>query len=463
MGSTTDIAGFIHATSFEDLPPDVVSTMQRCCLDVLGVAVAGRTTDLSRIITAHVRRSFGTTEDPADIMFTGTTASAVGAALAGGMTVDAFDAHDGHRLTKGHAGAAVVPAVLAVMSSLERAGRRSSGRDLLAALAVGYEVALRAGIALHSSVSDYHTSGAWNALGVAAAVARLLRLDVETTRHALGIAEYHGPRSQMMRCIDHPTMVKDGSGWGAMVGVSSALLAESGFTGAPAVTVESERTATHWQGLGAGWQLLQQYFKPYPVCRWAQPAVQAVSDLMAAHRIAGERVAGVEVLTFHEATRLAGHTPRTTEEAQYAIAFPVAAMLVRGRLGAEEISPQALDDPDILALSRRVLLREVDRFNHLFPAERWAEVTLTLTDGRVLRSAPTAASGDPEDPMSDADIRLKFEGSCAGLLPPRHVADLQQAVDTLDGEREPVSRLLGLVRCPVATEGGARQRSDGRS
>jgi len=138
-------------------------------------------------------------------------------------------------------------------------------------------------------------------------------------------------------------------------------------------------------------------------------------------------------------------------------------MLVRGRLGAEEISPQALDDPDILALSRRVLLREVDRFNHLFPAERWAEVTLTLTDGRVLRSAPTAASGDPEDPMSDADIRLKFEGSCAGLLPPRHVADLQQAVDTLDGEREPVSRLLGLVRCPVATEGGACQRSDGRS
>ena len=450
MGSTTDIAGFIHTTSFEDLPPDVVSTMQRCCLDVLGVAVAGRTTDLSRITTAHARRYFGATEDPADIMFTGTTASAVGAALAGGMTVDAFDAHDGHRLTKGHAGAAVVPAVLAVLSSLERAGRRSSGRDLLAALAVGYEVALRAGIALHSSVSDYHTSGAWNALGVAAAVARLLRLDVETTRHALGIAEYHGPRSQMMRCIDHPTMVKDGSGWGAMVGVSSALLAESGFTGAPAVTVESERTATHWRGLGAGWQLLQQYFKPYPVCRWAQPAVQAVSDLMTAHRIAGERVAGVEVLTFHEATRLAGHTPRTTEEAQYAIAFPVAAMLVRGRLGAEEIAPAALQDPAILALSRRVVLRESERYSRAFPAERWAEVTLTLTDGSVLRSVPTTAIGDPENPLSDQAVRQKFGRLCAGLLPLQDVVALEDAVDALADAGEPAARLLGLLRLPVA-------------
>src|SRR3546814_7985834 len=86
---------------------------------------------------------------------------------------------------------------------------------------MGYEVATRAGIVLHGSVSDYHTSGAWNALGVAAVASRLLGLDRERTRHAIGIAEYHGPRSQMMRCIDHPTMLKDGSGWGAFAGVRS--------------------------------------------------------------------------------------------------------------------------------------------------------------------------------------------------------------------------------------------------
>ena len=81
-------------------------------------------------------------------------------------------------------------------------------------LVIGYEIATRAGLALHASVSDYHTSGAWNALAAAAIGARALKLDADWTRHALGIAEYNGPRSQMMRCIDHPTMVKDGSGWG---------------------------------------------------------------------------------------------------------------------------------------------------------------------------------------------------------------------------------------------------------
>jgi 2-methylcitrate dehydratase PrpD len=64
----------------------------------------------------------------------------------------------------------------------------------------------------------------------------------------MGIAEYHGPRSQMMRCMDHPTMVKDGSGWGAMCGVSAARMAKAGFTGAPALTLQTE----YWQNLGAG-------------------------------------------------------------------------------------------------------------------------------------------------------------------------------------------------------------------
>ena len=103
-------------------------------------------------------------------------------------------------------------------------------------------------------------------------------LDEEATRHALGIAEYHGPRSQMMRCIDHPTMVKDGSGWGALAGVSAAYLAAEGFTGAPAVLVDDHPEI--WGSLGARWAIMEQYLKPYPVCRWAQPAVEAVRSVL---------------------------------------------------------------------------------------------------------------------------------------------------------------------------------------
>ena len=91
----------------------------------------------------------------------------------------------------------------------------------------------------------------------------------EVLRQAFGIAEYHGPRSQMMREIDNPTMLHDGSGVGAMTGVSAALLAQRGFAGAPALTVEDPAVAEHWQDLGRFWTIEKNYIKPYPVCRWA--------------------------------------------------------------------------------------------------------------------------------------------------------------------------------------------------
>jgi 2-methylcitrate dehydratase PrpD len=454
VSSRYPIVEFIHDARFAQFPASVVAMAERCCLDTLGVAIAGRVTGLSRIITDYAERFHPEGKDPADILFSGRTANVIGAALAGGMTIDSFDAHDGHRLTKGHAGAAVLPALLALCSNLARSGRLVSGQEFLAALVVGYEVSLRAGIALHGTACDYHTSGSWNALGVAALAARLLACDTETTRHALGIAEYHGPRSQMMRCIDHPTMIKDGSGWGAMIGLSSAYLAKAGFTGAPAITLEGAEVREYWRDLGSEWQFLAQYFKPYPVCRWAQPAVQAVHKLMQDARLRHRDIAKIEIATFHEGVRLAGHAPQTTEEAQYAIAFPVAAMIVRGRLGPDEIAPAALNDPEILAVSRRVQLRESEPFNSKFPAERWAEVTLTLADGRLVRSPATSTLGDPECPLSDRQIEQKFFGLCEGRVPHAVSSSLQKAVQRLAVEGESAENLLQLSRYPVSVPSG---------
>ncbi len=129
MSSGCSIIEFIHGTRFAQLPADVVAMTERCCLDTLGVAVAGRVTDLSRIITDYAERFHAAAADRADILFSGRTANPVGAALAGGMTIDSFDAHDGHRLTKGHAGAAVLPALLALCSALARRGRVISARS----------------------------------------------------------------------------------------------------------------------------------------------------------------------------------------------------------------------------------------------------------------------------------------------------------------------------------------------
>lgn len=404
---TKALYAFVRETPYEALPAAVQRMAERCLVDLVGTAASGLATPLSRIVRQHAVRFFGAGAGTpqARLLFDGRTASPLGAALAGGMTIDSFDSHDGHVLTKGHAGCAVLPGLLAVADASERP---VSGAEFLTMLAIGYEVALRAGIAQHATCPDYHTSGAWNALGVVALAARHGQFAEAPFRHALGIAEYHGPRSQMMRCIDFPTMLKDGSGWGAMVGLSAAYLAADGFTGAPALVIESDAVKELWSDLGERWRMLEMYFKPYPICRWAQPAVEASLILRRDNKVDPAAIRKVVVETFHESARLDQHRPATTEEAQYSLPFPVAAAIVRGKLSPADISGAALTDPAILDMSDRIELREADDLNARFPAERFARVQFHMSDGNVLSSATTPARGDAERPLSDAQILEKF-------------------------------------------------------
>ncbi len=396
---------FIHDLRYDDLPEDVLRQAQRCLLDLIGTAAGGSVTDTSRLIRDHAARHFGAgSGSGARLMLDGRRVSPPGAALAGGLMIDSLDCHDGHVLTKGHAGVAILPSLLALMD----AEGDVSPREFLTALVLGYEIGTRAGIALHTTGCDFHSSGAWGATGCAALGARWLRLSEAQTREAIGIAEYHGPRSQIMRVVDHPTMVKDGSGWGAMAGLSAAYLAADGFTGAPALTWEADEVADIWADVGSRWRILEQYFKAYPVCRWAQPAIEAALSLQRAHHLTVDQIGRVEVVTFHEGTRLSTRIPVSSDEAQYSLPFSVAAALVRGQVGAAEVSGAALYDAAILRVSEAIVLTEDEGYNAKFPVERWAHVVFHLPDGSVLRSAPLEARGGELNPLSDDDLREKY-------------------------------------------------------
>ncbi len=388
----------IHSLRWRDLPEDVRQRTEMCLLDLIGIAAGGMGTRLSAIIRDHAVEAFG---GDAPMLFDARRASPPGVALAAGMTIDSLDGHDGFNPAKGHIGCALFPAALTLA---DRAG--ASGAEFLAAIAMGYEIGARAAMAQHATVPDYHTSGSWGAVTAAAAGARLLRLDPEQTRHALGIAEYHGPRSQMMRCIDHPTMVKDGSGWGSMAGVSAVLLAARGFTGAPAINVEE--APEHWADLGKRWRIREQYFKPYPICRWAQAPVEGVLALARAHDLTSDRVERIEVATFHEAVRLATRRPQGTDAAQYSTSFPCAVALVRGGITPADIADDALDDPEILRLSESMVMTDCETANALFPARRVARVSLVLRDGTRLDGAETTPRWDHEAPPSEDELRRKF-------------------------------------------------------
>jgi len=399
---------FIHQSRWQDLPKSTREMAVTCVIDLLGVAASGTSTKLSGIIKQHALEQFAsaTPERSARLLFDGRRCSASGAALANGMTIDSVDAHDGYRPSKGHAGCGLLPGILALYDQYQSPDTPLS--DILLTTVQGYELACRAGVALHASVPDYHTSGAWVAVAVSGVGSRIMGLSAQQTREAVGIAEYHGPRSQMMRCIDHPTMLKDGSGWGAMAGVSALLLAMNGFTGAPAITIEADDVSGYWQDLGSTWLIEEQYFKPFPVCRWAQPAVVASLALQKEHHFTVNDIAQLTIGSFHESVRLATREPQDTEQAQYSMPYPVAAALVHGTFGLGQIDESILFDEDVLALSRDIRLEEKDVYNAQFPARRISDVTITLKDGRHFESGPVEATGDPETPLSFDQLNDKF-------------------------------------------------------
>ncbi len=438
-----DPAGFIHSLALKDIPDEVRRRALLCLLDLAGVAACGRATPVSRIVHDFAAEHQLGGRHGARMIFDGRRVSLPGAAMAGAATIDSYDAHDGHRLTKGHAGVVVLPALLAVED--EMAPSRD-GAEFLTRLVLGYEIAIRAGVALHATVPDYHTSGAWNALAAAAVVSRALGSDRETTRHALGTAEFYGPRSQMMRCIDWPTMVKDGSTYGGQIGVSAALLARGGFTGAPAITAEAPEVAVYWNDLGTRWRILEQYFKPWPICRWAQPAVAAAQKLRA--EAAGRMIESVRIRTFHAAARLDVREPADTDAAQYALPFPVAAMLAHGVVDGATVTT-GLRDRATLAMARRIVTETDPALDAQFPARRIAIVELLLADGTKLVSPATEARGDPEDPLDDAEIVAKAEAALVPRVGTSRSAAIRAEIDALSGTNS-ARALVDLLLTPVS-------------
>lgn len=430
-----------------DIPDSALDMAATLLIDTVGVAAGAAGLDAGCLARDHAVafHGAGAPEHAASLMFDGRGASIPGAAFAAATQIDNLDAHDGLNRTKGHIGCAVVPALFAFAQHRPDL----TARDGLRALVVAYEVAARAGLTLHATVSDYHTSGAWNALGVAALGCRIGGAGPDQLRHAFGIAEYHGPRSQMMREIANPTMLHDGSGMGAMVGCMAALLASSGFTGAPAITVDSDAAAPHWADLGTVWSIEQNYIKPYPICRWAHAALDALAALMRAYGFHARDVVRIDVNTFAESAALFPGMPTTTSQAQYSLPFALAAMLVNGRIGPDEITGPGLSNPEVAAVLPRITVREAARHSARFPTGRWSDVTVELADGTRLDSGDVNARGGPEAPMEMREVEAKFH-LMAAALPERRRRALWNMRDRLCHPGAAFEDLARLVRASLA-------------
>lgn len=414
-----EVARFVADLRWDDLPDPVRQQARMCLLDNLGVTLAGTLTSVSRIVASYAARTWP--GKAATILLHNKRSSPAGAAFANGWTANAIDSDDIIRYA-GHAGGQVFPVALALAEA-----RALDGAHLLTALVVGYEVAHRAGRCWHDAHQVYQSEGSWGSVACAATAAHLMKLQPEQIMHGLGIAEYHAPNAPMMEDIDHPAMVKHAMGWGAMNGVVSAELAAEGFTGTPSI-LSLEKYRPWVCDIGQNYIMvdgLTRKRKGFACCAWTHGAAEGAKRLVDQNSIPLVEIATIRVETFHEGWRLGADLPTSTEEAQFNMAWPLAAMLVDGEVGPRQTLEHRLRDVEIQRLARKVELVESEELNDLADLfekgdrrGHWASrVTLVLRDGREFRSGiEDGGFRFPPPVWGEAEIEAKFRWLAAHVL-----------------------------------------------
>jgi len=442
------VVDFVTEMSWSQLPPSVQHTARLALLDTLGATLVGRLTPVSRITAEYAETCWP--GDEATILLHDRRASAVGAAFANGYAANGIDIDNCALYTRGHPAAQIVPTALALAEA-----RNLTGAEMLTGIVVGHEVAHRAARIWHATHDVYQACGSWGSVACAAVAAHLMGLNKEQTHHALGIADYHAPNLPMMRDIDDPAMVKHGIGWGAMNGITSAELAQRGFTGVPSLFgFEAYRDWT--ADIGEHYLIVNGLaWKRYACCAWDHAAIRGADQLMEAFDFSAEEIERVRVETFHETVRLGTDLPSTTEEAQFTLAWPLAAYIVDREVGPGQILEAALGREDIRRLANRIELVETEELNQLYrmacegdPRGKYAsKVTIELHDGRVFETGPV--EGDinyPQEPWTEGDLENKFRWLTGHVLGQKRIdalIDILRAFEDLSDVRTLTDLMTG--------------------
>jgi 2-methylcitrate dehydratase PrpD len=440
MSATDELMAFVQDIDHTLLPGGVISQAKRCVLDLLGVAIAGSNTRMAKVSTRFAPGQFG--PGGATLVGSRLRLSEVGATWANGICASALDMDDGHRLAMGHPGAAVIPTALAIA---ETTG--ASGGDFLAAVVAGYEMAVRVSV---SRIPDYkahhYSTGIWGAPGSVAAAGKLLKFDRRTFQSALGIALAHGPFPPG-GAFAFDSMVKETIGWAGVVGCSSAFLAREGFAGPEDMLDRSRRydTAQLVQDLGREFAILKTYFKPYASCRWSHPAIDGALNLVREHGLQPEEVEQIHVEGFQQITMLRDYSPATTVAAQYSLPFALALALSHGGIGPGELAEANLHNKQLMGLAQRVKVSVDPELDRLFPAKTATRVTIR-TDRGTFKATVEYPRGNPENPLSEAELAEKFFSLTVEAIGEERSRELKEAVEHLEqmDNVTPLARLLGF-------------------
>ncbi|HYG41636.1 MAG TPA: MmgE/PrpD family protein, partial [Bordetella sp.] len=346
----------------------------------------------------------------------GTTAFSPTAAWINGSVSHAVEFDDIFRDAVYHPGCPVIAAALAVAEEQD-----ASGIALLNAIVVGYEISTRIGAAVQPAHYRYfHTTGTVGCFGAAAAAAALAAPgDATAMRHALATAASFAAGLQQAFRSDAMTKALH-AGNAANAGVRAGLGAAHGLTGAAAMLdgpvgfgaalADSPDWSTATQGLGDRYNILQITQKNHGCCGHTFAAIDAALALRAAHGLAPADIEQIGVDAYQTTLDVTGNRdPRTPFEGKFSLFYVLAHALIHGSVRLDAFEPARLADPTLRALMARITLRADPALTVAFPAQRAARVTVRTRDGATHSHFAPTRKGDPEAPLSDADLHDKFD------------------------------------------------------
>lgn len=420
------LARFAREITYEKLPAEVVHQARICLLDLVGTACAGATALPGHVVTEIIEEAGGSPQ--AVLIGRKEKVPALSAALGNGLYAHALELDDLHRTSILRPGSPIIPAALA---AAEKFG--ASGKELITAIVVGYEVGIRIAEALTPTHYNFwHTTGTCGTFAAAIAAGKVMNLDEDQLINALGHAgtqaaglmELHYSPEGMMSKPLHASKA-------AQNGLFSALLAAGGYTstqtilsgerGFLRVFAPKAKMEKIVEGLGEDFRIMQISFRIYASTRHTHAGI----DLALRLRNKGIKPEDIELLriqTYSVARGLVGEPfPETIYEAKFSLPFCVATALVYGHVGIEDFTEERLRDPVLEEIMSHCTV-EIDPLIDAHYPQKWAaKLNVILRKSSVDHEQTDFPKGDPENKLSLEQLQTKFRRLSALLLPPSKV------------------------------------------
>ena len=425
----SQVAEWVSRVAFDDLPHDVVEATKRRILDVIGLAYAGAETPFGRATTAAAIAM--SPPGPARIIGARDRVGVTTAAFANAALPQALEFDDTHNESIVHMSSPAVAAGLALAET-----QTISGHDLILAIAIANEISCRVG-----SVSSgqfhrrgFHPTGLFAPFGIAYGAGRLLGLDAQQLAYAAGTCGSFA--AGVLECWVDGTDTKFlHSGWAAQSGIAAAMLARAGVTGPPRIFEgRFGLFASHLQDpsvardferigerLGTYWESRNASFKPFPTAHVLHPYVSAILRVRHQHGITQRDVASIDCPVAEFNVSIVCEpvdekcAPASRAHCRVCLQYTLAEALSTGQLGKQAYDDSSRLNPEVLALARKVRYHVDASFPG--PGRFKGAVRVTLTDGRVIEEVEEYNRGSAENPMTDEELRAKFDDNASGFLP----------------------------------------------